>query len=108
MTAAASLAAAELIAERPDERLDTSRLEPYLRRHLPGADGSLSVAQFHGGKANLTYLLPLGDGKPPRKCVLRGPPLGPIPPGAHDMRREHRVLSALSRRFKLAPASFLL
>ena len=52
-----SLEAAELIDERPDERLDTSRLEPYLRTHLEGAEGSLSVRQFAGGKANLTYLL---------------------------------------------------
>jgi len=107
MTAAA-LAAAELIAERPDERLDTSRLEPYLRERLPGAEGPLSVAQFHGGKANLTYRLRFGAEEPRREFVLRRPPLGPIPPGAHDMRREHRVLSALSRRYKLAPQSLLL
>ena len=107
MTAAA-LAAAELIAERPDERLDTTRLEPYLRGRLPGADGPLSVAQFHGGKANLTYLLRFGAGELTREFVLRRPPLGPIPPGAHDMRREHRVLSALSRRYRLAPQSLLL
>ncbi|HEV2187934.1 MAG TPA: phosphotransferase family protein [Stellaceae bacterium] len=103
-----SLAAAELIAERPDERLDTTRLEPYLRAHLPGAEGRLSVAQFHGGKANLTYLLRFGGSNSPREFVLRRPPLGPIPPGAHDMRREHRVLSALSRRYRLAPRSLLL
>ena len=99
-----SLAAAELIAERPDERLDTARLEPYLRERLPGADGALRVAQFHGGKANLTYLLRFGEAE----FVLRRPPLGPIPPGAHDMRREHRVLSVLHRRFPLAPQSLLL
>jgi aminoglycoside phosphotransferase (APT) family kinase protein len=99
-----ALADAELIAERPDERLDTSRLEPYLRAHLPGADGALSIAQFHGGKANLTYLLRFGE----QEFVLRRPPLGPIPPGAHDMRREHRVLSALHRRYPLAPRSLLL
>ncbi|HEU0215316.1 MAG TPA: phosphotransferase family protein [Stellaceae bacterium] len=98
------LEAAELIAERADERLDTARLEPYLRAHLPGAEGRLSVAQFHGGKANLTYLLRFGE----REFVLRRPPLGPIPPGAHDMRREHRVLSVLHRRFPLAPQSLLL
>src|SRR5204863_8657077 len=40
--------------------------------------------------------------------VLRRPPLGPIPPGAHDMRRELRVLSVLHRRFPLAPQSLLL
>ena len=52
-----SLEAAELIAERADERLDPARLAPYRRTHLPGAEGPLAVAQFHGGKANLTYLL---------------------------------------------------
>jgi aminoglycoside phosphotransferase (APT) family kinase protein len=99
-----SLAAAELIDERPDERLDTARLEPYLRAHLPGAEGALSVRQFAGGKANLTYLLRFGD----REFVLRRPPLGPIPPGAHDMAREHRVLSRLHTRYPLAPKSLLL
>ncbi len=99
-----SLEAAELIEERSDERLDTRRLEPYLRAHLAGAEGPLSVRQFGGGKANLTYLLRFGS----REFVLRRPPLGPIPPGAHDMRREHRVLSGLHQRFKLAPKSLLL
>jgi aminoglycoside phosphotransferase (APT) family kinase protein len=95
---------AELIEERPDEHLDTSRLEPYLRQHLEGAGGPLAVHQFWGGKANLTYLLRFGV----REFVLRRPPLGPIPPGAHDMRREHRVLSVLHKRFPLAPRSLLL
>lgn len=99
-----SLEAAELIDERPDERLDMSRLDPYLRAHLPEARGLLSVRQFGGGKANLTYLLRFGD----TEFVLRRPPLGPIPPGAHDMRREHRVLSVLHRCYPLAPQSLLL
>jgi aminoglycoside phosphotransferase (APT) family kinase protein len=103
-----SLEAAELIDERPDERLDTARLEPYLRARLAseleGAEGRLSVRQFGGGKANLTYLLCFGV----REFVLRRPPLGPIPPGAHDMRREHRVLSVLYRRYPPAPRSLLL
>ena len=62
--AAHSLEAAELIDERPDEHLDTSRLEPYLRARLPGTEGPLSVRQFGGGKANLTYLLRFGDTPP--------------------------------------------
>src|SRR3954464_10810313 len=103
-----SLEAAELIEERPDERLDTSRLKPYLRAHLPGAEGPLSVSQFGGGKANLTYLIRFGEANSPSEFVLRRPPLGPIPPGAHDMRREHRVLSVLHRRYKLAPRSLVL
>src|SRR5256885_9467311 len=48
---------------------------------------TLFRSQFGGGKANLTYLIQFGD----QEFVLRRPPLGPIPPGAHDMRREHRV-----------------
>ena len=103
-----SLEAAELIDERPDEQLDATRLEPHLRAHLPGAEGPLSVRQFGGGKANLTYLIRFGDAEHPQEFVLRRPPLGPIPPGAHDMRREHRVLSVLHHRFPLAPRSLLL
>ena len=99
-----SLEAAELIDERPDERLDTRRLEDYLRARLPGAAGPLAVRQFGGGKANLTYLLRFGT----TEFVLRRPPLGPLPPGAHDMRREHRVLSVLHRHYPLAPRSLLL
>jgi aminoglycoside phosphotransferase (APT) family kinase protein len=103
-----SLEAAELIDERPDEHLDTARLEAYLRAHLDGADGTLSVRQFGGGKANLTYLLRFAAAPQAREFVLRRPPLGPIPPGAHDMRREHRVLSVLHRRYRPAPRSLLL
>jgi aminoglycoside phosphotransferase (APT) family kinase protein len=99
-----ALEAAELIDQRGDERLDTTRLVPYLRERLPGAEGELSVRQFGGGKANLTYLLRFGTSE----FVLRRPPLGPIPPGAHDMRREHRVLSVLWRHYPLAPRSLLL
>jgi aminoglycoside phosphotransferase (APT) family kinase protein len=99
-----ALEAAELIDERADERLDTTRLERYLRANLSGAEGPLTVRQFGGGKANLTYLLRFGASE----FVLRRPPLGPIPPGAHDMRREHRVLSVLHRRYPPAPRSLLL
>ncbi|HTT80494.1 MAG TPA: phosphotransferase family protein, partial [Stellaceae bacterium] len=102
-----SLEAAELIDERPDERLDAARLLPYLRAHLPGAEGRLTVRQFGGGKANLTYLLRFEAGASASEFVLRRPPLGPIPPGAHDMAREHRVLSALHRRYRPAPRSLL-
>ncbi|MBV8602892.1 MAG: phosphotransferase family protein [Candidatus Eremiobacteraeota bacterium] len=88
---------------RADERLDAPRLEAYLRERLPEADGPFSLAQFGGGHANLTYLVRFGASE----YVLRRPPLGPVAPSAHDMRREHRVLSRLYRAFPLAPRSFL-
>ena len=94
---------AELIVPRDDEQLPLQRLEPWLREHLEGAEGELSLAQFRGGRANLTYLLRFGA----REYVLRRPPLGPIAQGAHDMGREHRVLSRLWRSFELAPRCYL-
>ncbi|HZW54213.1 MAG TPA: phosphotransferase family protein [Candidatus Elarobacter sp.] len=94
----------ETIEVRAEERLDTARLEPYLRAHLDGAEGPLSLRQFGGGHANLTYLIRFGE----REWVLRRPPLGPVVRGAHDMRREHRVLSVLYRGYPLAPRSYLL
>src|SRR5882762_3320140 len=99
----ASLEAAELIDERPDEHLDSSRLEPYLRERLEGAEGPLAVRQFGGGKANLTYLLQFNT----REYVLRRPPLGPVAPSSHDMAREYRVLSVLHRAFPPAPRALL-
>ncbi len=93
----------ELITTRVDERLDVSRLDPYLRARLPEAAGPLEVEQFGGGHANLTYLLRFGS----QEYVLRRPPLGPIAPSSHDMKREHRVLAALSRVFQPAPVSYL-
>jgi aminoglycoside phosphotransferase (APT) family kinase protein len=49
------------------------------------------VALISGGKSNLTYRVSCDAGE----VVLRRPPLGHILPTAHDMVREHRVLSAL-------------
>ncbi len=93
----------ELIEPRSDEGLGLERLEPYLRRQLPKTDGALTVRQFKGGHANLTYLLRFGK----TEYVLRRPPLGPLAPGSHDMQREFRVLSKLHRLFPLAPRSYL-
>ena len=67
----------ELIDVRPDERFDEARLVEFLRGRLPGTGESLSVRQFGGGKANLTYLLRYGAD---HEYVLRRPPLGPYAP----------------------------
>jgi aminoglycoside phosphotransferase (APT) family kinase protein len=91
----------EVIDVRPEEQLDLDRLEPYLREHLP-VSGAMTVRQFGGGHANLTYLVRFGDDE----YVLRRPPLGPVPAHAHDMQREHAVLSKAYAVFPLAPRSF--
>ncbi len=94
----------ETMEVRPEERPDLERLEPWLRDNLEGAIGPLTVRQFGGGHANLTFLLDFAG----REYVLRRPPLGPVAPSAHDMRREHRILSRLWRAWNLAPRSYLL
>lgn len=81
------------------DELDWSNLEAWLRRHIPELDGTLDVAQFTGGHANLTYCVSFGD----NELVVRRPPFGEIPPGAHDMAREYRVLSGLNPVFDRAP-----
>lgn len=93
----------DTIVVRPDERFEEGRLAEYLRDKLPGADAPLSVRQFGGGAANLTYLLDYGA----HHYVLRRPPLGPLAPSSHDMSREYRVLSVLHQSFPYAPRAFL-
>ena len=93
----------DLIAVRPDERLDENALADYLRGKLPGSHNALMIRQFGGGAANLTYLLDYGT----EEYVLRRPPLGPVAASAHDMGREYRVLSVLHQAYPYAPRAFL-
>lgn len=90
----------DLISVREDERFDVGRLTDWLETVDGLPDGRPEVAQFGGGKANLTYLLTFPDGS---ELVLRRPPLGQVAPGAHDMSREYRVLSRLWKSFEKAP-----
>jgi aminoglycoside phosphotransferase (APT) family kinase protein len=98
---------AEIAPVRPGERLDWAALDAWLRPKLadvlPGVDGPLDVLQFPNGNANLTYLLRVGG----HELVLRRPPMGQIAPGAHDMKREYRVLSRLWRHFDRAPRAYV-
>jgi len=85
--------------------LALAALEGYLRQTLPGLlHGQLSAQLLAGGRSNLTYLLT--DGRD--RWVLRRPPLGHVLETAHDMRREHRLLAALSPTDVPVPAPVLL
>jgi aminoglycoside phosphotransferase (APT) family kinase protein len=98
-------------AVRPGEQLDWERLVAWLRERLPACGvpeldvtRAPEVAQFPGGHSNLTYLVRFGGAD----IVVRRPPVGPVPPTAHDMAREYRWLSAMHRVFPLAPRPYLL
>lgn len=93
----------DTIDVRPDERFDESKLADFLYGKILGSTGQLSVRQFGGGAANLTYLLDYET----HQYVLRRPPLGPVAKSAHDMSREFKVLSVLHQAFPYAPKAFL-
>ncbi|RMB86622.1 phosphotransferase family protein [Streptomyces shenzhenensis] len=72
--------------------LDPDRLRGLLDRERPGlVDGPLSGRLIEGGRSNLTYAVTDGTST----WVVRRPPLGHVLATAHDMAREHRVISAL-------------
>jgi aminoglycoside phosphotransferase (APT) family kinase protein len=76
----------------PAGALDVAALRRWMTGNA-GADGSaaLDVELAPGGRSNLTFFVSQGE----RQWVLRRPPLGPVLPSAHDMRREVKVLRAL-------------
>lgn len=90
---------------RAGEELDLDALSKSLRSAWgDDAVASIAVEQFPSGHSNLTYLLRVTDaGGEPRELVLRRPPFGNKVKTAHDMGREHRLLSALHPHFDKAP-----
>lgn len=76
----------------PDFDFDERRLEQYLRAHVEGFRGPVSVSRFAGGQSNPTYLL----ATPAQEYVLRRKPPGQLLASAHAVDREYRVISALS------------
>ena len=99
----AELVMDQAVPVREGETLDRDTLEAYLCAHLDDLDGPLSIEQFPSGFSNLTYLLRLGE----KQLVLRRPPFGNEVKSAHDMSREYRVLSCLSRVYPPAPRPLL-
>jgi aminoglycoside phosphotransferase (APT) family kinase protein len=98
-------------AVRPSEQLEWDALAGFARQKLREVLGEefdstapMTVEQFPGGHSNLTYLLRFGE----QEFVMRRPPFGPVPPKAHDMAREYRILEAVHPVYTLAPRPFLL
>ncbi len=74
-----------------NEREPLLVLEPlreFLAEHGLDAPADLSASPVGEGHSNVTFRLSTG-------VVLRRPPRGPLPPSAHDVLREARLLSAL-------------
>jgi aminoglycoside phosphotransferase (APT) family kinase protein len=65
-------------------------LEAYLDAEGLGS-GQVEAEPIGEGHSNVTYLLRRGD----ERLVLRRPPRPPLPPSAHDVLREARLLTAV-------------
>jgi len=65
-------------------------LARFLDEHALG-EGPILARPIGEGHSNVTYLIERGG----RELVLRRPPRPPLPPSAHDVLREARLLSAL-------------
>jgi aminoglycoside phosphotransferase (APT) family kinase protein len=59
--------------------------------------GELHAEPIGDGHSNLTYLIRRGD----ERWVLRRPPRPPLPPSAHDVLREFRILQACAHAVRV-------
>ncbi len=72
-------------------------LRDFLAQAGLTAPGDLGAVPIGDGHSNVTFALSTG-------VVLRRPPRGPLPPSAHDVLREARLLRALEHTLVRAPA----
>lgn len=74
--------------------IDTVRVSSWLDANIADATAPFDFALIAGGRSNLTYAVTDADGQ---RFVLRRPPLAQVLATAHDMAREHRIISAVGR-----------
>jgi aminoglycoside phosphotransferase (APT) family kinase protein len=74
--------------------VDTDRVSSWLAANIAGATSPFEFALIAGGRSNLTYAVTDSNG---HRYVLRRPPLAQVLATAHDMGREHRIISAVGR-----------
>lgn len=85
--------------------LDLDRLRDRIEAERPRTTrGPLTGQLVQGGRSNLTYVVTDGTDN----WVVRRPPLGHVLATAHDMSREHRVMSALDGTDVPVPKTYLL
>ena len=80
-------------AAKPSSWIDLAALESYLREHIAGFEGPVTLTRFSGGQSNFTYRLDT----PQRSYVMRAKPgrRAELLPSAHAIEREYRVQQAL-------------
>lgn len=74
--------------------LDDDRVSRWLSDNIDGADAPYRFELIVGGRSNLTFRVTDASGT---RYVVRRPPTGHVLATAHDMAREHRIISAVGR-----------
>lgn len=82
--------------------IDERRVSAWFADHVPAVVPPLEFRLISGGRSNLTFTVADAEG---HRWVLRRPPVGPLLPTAHDVAREHRVLSGLGPTPVCVPAT---
>ncbi|HSS33663.1 MAG TPA: phosphotransferase family protein [Solirubrobacterales bacterium] len=72
--------------------IEREGVEAWFAAHAAAAELPLTFERIAGGLSNLTYRVTDAAGQ---RWALRRPPLGKTLGSAHDMAREHRVLTAM-------------
>jgi aminoglycoside phosphotransferase (APT) family kinase protein len=72
--------------------VDAARVGDWFTTHVPQAVPPLRYDRVAGGHSCITYVVTDAEGE---RFVLRRPPLGHVLATAHDVAREHRVMSAM-------------
>jgi aminoglycoside phosphotransferase (APT) family kinase protein len=72
--------------------IDGPGVSAWFEQNVPGVTLPLSFSLVAGGRSNLTFVVTDAAGA---RYVLRRPPTGHLLPGAHDMGREFRIISAM-------------
>lgn len=72
--------------------IDNERVTAWLAEHVEGTTPPFTFELIAGGHSNLTFKATDANGW---RLVVRRPPLGHVLATAHDMGREHRIVSAL-------------
>ena len=81
------------MTEEAPEGIDRDGVEAWFAANVPNVTLPLSFGRISGGRSNLTFAVTDAAGS---RWALRRPPLGKGLASAHDMGREHRVISALA------------
>jgi aminoglycoside phosphotransferase (APT) family kinase protein len=73
--------------------IDAPKVSDWFQANIPGATPPLTFELVAGGRSNLTFKVSDSAGN---HYVLRRPPVSHVLASAHDMAREHKIISAVA------------